>query len=81
MRWFKNFEICKNCKCVCVCKDNIIIRKLSTRLSKRRKMTIDQFFDEWKKQIDQEDKEGIEVYQKAMEKVRQTKSSKQICSV
>jgi hypothetical protein len=32
-------------------------------------MTIEEFFSEWEKQINSEDKEEIEMYKKAIEKV------------
>lgn len=73
MNWFKKFEICKNCKCICVCKDNLIVRKLTKRLSRRHTVQIKmpEFLYEWGRDLNLEDKEEIAMYQKAVEKWEQ----------
>lgn len=73
MNWFKKLEICRKCKCVCVCKNNVIIRHLSKRLSIRRtvKLKVPEFLSEWKKQLDLNNKEEMEMYKMAYNKWEQ----------
>jgi hypothetical protein len=72
MNWFKKLEICKNCKCSCVCKDNIIIRRLSSRLSKRQTKKIPNFFYTWANELDLNDRRQVEIFQTAFQKWEET---------